>query len=84
MITKITKNFEIELTAEELSTLARARDILDQIVDFAKDEENIAGFEVAQEYDNFYLDEFSNCMSMLDSLCRPRSKLVGYFDEDNK
>lgn len=83
MITKIIKNFEIELTAEELSTLARARDILNQIVDFAE-EENIAGFDVAQGYDNFYLDEFSNCMSMLDSLCHPYARLVGYFDEDNK
>ena len=80
MITKITKNFEIDLTTEELSTLARARDILDQIVDFA-DEENIAGFEVAQGYDNYDLVEFDNCVSLLDSLCRPRSKLVGYFDE---
>ena len=83
MITKITNNSERELTAEELSTLARARDILDQIVDFAE-EENIAGFEMAPEYDNFYLDEFDNCVSMLDSLCLSRSKLVGYFDEDNK
>ena len=83
MITKITKNSEIELTAEELNTLARARDILDQIVDFAE-EENIAGFEVAPEYDNFYLDEFDNCVSMLDSLCLSCGKLVGYFDEDNK
>lgn len=80
MITKITKNSEIELTAEELSTLARARDILEQIVDFAEDEE-IAGFEVAP-YDNFYLDEFSNCVSMLDILCCSCSKLVGYFDEE--
>ena len=83
MITKIIKNSEIELTAEEVSTLARARDILDQIVDFAE-EENIAGFEVAPEYDNFYLDEFDNCVSMLDSLCLSCGKLVGYFDEDNK
>ena len=81
MITKIIKNSEIELTAEELNTLAMARDILEQIVDFAKDEE-IAGFEVAPEYDNFYLDEFSNCASMLGSLCRSCSKLVGYFDEE--
>ena len=81
MIIENRKIYEIELTTEELSTLARARDILEQIVDFAKDEE-IAGFEVAQEYDNFYLDEFSNCVSMLDTLCRPRSKLVGYFDEE--
>ena len=83
MITKITKNSEIELTAEELSTLARARDILDQIVDFAE-EENIAGFTVAQGYDDYDLVEFDNCVSMLDSLCLSRSKLVGYFDEDNK
>ena len=83
MITKIIKNFEIELTAEELSTLAKARDILDQIVDFAE-EENIAGFEVAQGYDNYDLVEFDNCVSMLDSLCLSCGKLVGYFDEDNK
>lgn len=83
MITKITKNSEIELTAEEVNTLARARDILDQIVDFAE-EENITGFEVTPGYDNFYLDEFDNCVSMLDSLCLSCGKLVGYFDEDNK
>ena len=81
MITKITKKSEIELNTEELRTLARARDILEQIVDFAKDEE-IAGFEVPPEYNNFYLDEFDNCVSMLDILCRSCSKLVGYFDEE--
>ena len=81
MITKITTNIEIDLTTEELNTLARARDILEQIVDFAKDEE-IAGFEVPPEYDDFYLDEFSNCVSMLDILCRSCSKLVGFFDEE--
>lgn len=81
MITKITKNFEIDLTTDELSTLARARDILDQIVDFAE-EENIAGFTVAQGYDDYDLVEFDNCISMLDSLCLSCSKLVGYFDEE--
>ena len=81
MIIENRKICEIELTPEELSTLAKARDILDQIVDFAE-EENIAGFTVAQEYDDFYLDEFSNCVSMLDTLCCHRSKLVGYFDKE--
>ena len=81
MITKITKNSEIELTAEEVNTLARARDILEQIVDFAKDEE-IAGFEVAQGYDDYNFDEFSNCVTMLNYLCHPCAKLVGYFDEE--
>lgn len=81
MITKITKNSEIELTTEELSTLARARDILDQILDFAE-EKNIAGFTVAQGYDDYDLVEFDNCVSMLDSLCLSCSKLVGYFDEE--
>ena len=80
MITKIIKNSEIELTAEEVNTLARARHILDQIVDFAEDEE-IAGFTVAQEYDDYNFDEFSNCVTMLNYLCHPCAKLVGYFDE---
>ena len=81
MIIENRKICEIDLTTEELNTLARARDILEQIVDFAKDEE-IAGFEVPPEYDDFYLDEFSNCVSMLDILCRSCSKLVGFFDEE--
>ena len=80
MITKITKVSEIELTAEELNAIAKTRDILEQIVDFAKDEE-IAGFEVAQGYDDYNFDEFSNCVTMLNYLCHPCAKLVGYFDE---
>ena len=80
MITKITKVSEIELTAEELNTIAKTRDILRQIVDFAEDEE-IAGFTVAQGYDDYNFDEFSNCVTMLNYLCHPCAKLVGYFDE---
>ena len=80
MITKITKVSEIELTAEELNAIAKTRDILEQIVDFAKDEE-IAGFTVAQGYDDYNFDEFSNCVTMLNYLCHPCAKLVGYFDE---
>lgn len=80
MITKITKVSEIELTAEELNAIAKTRDILKQIVDFAEDEE-IAGFTVAQGYDDYNFDEFSNCVTMLNYLCHPCAKLVGYFDE---
>ena len=80
MITKITKVSEIELTAEELNAIAKTRDILRQIVDFAEDEE-IAGFTVAQGYDDYNFDEFSNCVTMLNYLCHPCAKLVGYFDE---
>lgn len=79
MITKITKNSEIELNAEELSAIEKTRDILRQIVDFAEDEE-IAGFTVAQGYDDYNFDEFSNCVTMLNYLCHPCAKLVGYFD----
>ena len=81
MITKITKNSEIELNAEELSAIAKTRDILRQIVDFAEEEE-IAGFTVAQGYDDYIFDEFSNCVTMLNYLCHPCAKLVGYFDEE--
>lgn len=81
MITKITKKSEIELTTEELRTLARARDTLEQIVDFAE-EEKIAGFTVAQGYGDYNFDEFANCVSMLDNLCCSGSKLIGYFDEE--
>lgn len=81
MIIENRKICEIELTPEELNTLANASDILEKIVDVAKDEE-IAGFEVPPEYDDFYLDEFSNCVSMLDILCRSCSKLVGFFDKE--
>ena len=80
MITKITKVSEIDLNTEELRTLARARDILEQIVDFAKDEE-IAGFTVAQGHDDYNFDELANCVTMLNYLCHPCAKLVGYFDE---
>ena len=80
MITKITKNSEIELNAEELSAIEKTRDILRQIVDFAEEEE-IAGFTVAQGYDDYNFDEFSNCVTMLNYLCHPCAKLVGYFDE---
>ena len=79
MITKITKNSEIELSAEELNAIEKTRDILRQIVDFAEDEE-IAGFTVAQGYDDYNFDEFSNCVTMLNYLCHPCAKLVGYFD----
>ena len=83
MIIENRKICEIELTPEELSTLANASDILEKIVDVAL-EEGVVGFKVAQEYEDYNLDEFSNCMTALNDFCHPCARLVGYFDEYNK
>ena len=82
MITKITKVSEIELTAEELNAIAKTRDILKQIVDVAW-EEGVVGFKVAQEHEDYTMDELSTCMMSLNDFCHPCGKLVGYFDEYN-
>ena len=73
---------EIELTPEELSTLANASNILEKIVDVAL-KEGVAGFKVVQEYEDYTLDELSTCMVSLNELSHPYARLVGYFDEYN-
>lgn len=80
MITNIVKTCEIELSPDELGILAAASDILEKIVDAAI-ENDIAGFKVAQEYEDYYRDEFSNCMVMLNDLCHPCGRLSGYVHE---
>ena len=80
MITSIVKTCEIELTPDELGILASARDIFEKIVDTAT-ENDLAGFKAAQDYEDYYVDEFSNCMMMLNDLCHPSGRLSGYFDE---
>ena len=80
MITSIVKTCEIELTSDELGILSAARDIIEKIVDIATTEA-VLGFKVANEYDDYCLDEFSNCMAMLNDLCHPSGKLAGYFQE---
>ena len=80
MIIENRKICEIELTPEELSTLANASNILEKIVDVAL-EEGVMGFKVAQEYEDYTLDELSTCMVSLNDFCHPCAKLVGYFDE---
>ena len=82
MIIENRKICEIELTPEELNTLANASDILEKIVDVAW-EEGVVGFKVAQEHEDYTMDELSTCMMSLNDLCHPCSKLVGYFDEYN-
>lgn len=80
MITSIVKTCEIELHPDELGILSRARDILEQIVDTAT-ENDVIGFKVAQDYEDYVVDEFSNCMMMLNDLCHPCGRLTGYFQE---
>lgn len=80
MIANIVKTCEIELSPDELGTLSKARDIIKEIVDTASIE-NVIGFKVANEYEDYYLDEFSNCATMLNDLCHPSGKLAGYFPE---
>ena len=79
MIIENRKICEIELTSEELNTLANASDILEKIVDVAW-EEGVVGFKV--EHEDYTMDELSTYMMSLSGLCHPRSKLVGYFDEE--
>ena len=71
---------EIELSPSELGILVKAGDILEQIVDTAI-ESGIVGFKVAQDHEDYCLDEFSNCMMMLNDLCHPCGRLSGYFGE---
>lgn len=80
MITSIVKTCEIELVPDELGTLSKARDIIKKIVDTAT-AEGVVGFKVANEYEDYYLDEFSNCMMVLNDLCHPSGRLAGYFQE---
>lgn len=83
MITNIVKTCEIKLTPDELGAFSRARDIMEKIVDIATTEA-VAGFKMANEYDDYYLDEFSNCATMLNDLCRSNGRLTGYFQEYNE
>lgn len=80
MIANIVKTCEIELTPDELGVLSKARDIIEEIVNTASIW-NVAGFKVANEYEDYYLDEFSNCVTMLNDLCHPSGRFTGYFQE---
>lgn len=80
MIANIVKTCEIKLSPDELGTLSKARDIIEEIVGTASIGD-VAGFKVANEYEDYYLDEFSNCATMLNDLCHPSGKLTGYFPE---
>lgn len=80
MIANIVKTCEIELTPDELGMLSKARDIIEEIVNTASIW-NVAGFKVANEYEDYYLDEFSNCAMMLHDLCHPSGRFTGYFQE---
>lgn len=71
---------EIELHPDELGILSKASDIIENIANVAM-ENGVAGFKVAQDYEDYCWDEFSNCMLMLNDLCHPSGRLTGYFQE---
>lgn len=80
MIANIVKTCEIELNPAELAKLRAAKNVLEKIVDTASIWD-VIGFKVAQDYEDYSLDEFSNCMIMLNDLCHPSGRLTGYFQE---
>lgn len=87
MIKKIRKQYDIELSPDDLRVLARASGILEEITSSAID--GVVGFEIKSvpstlNYERYSIKEFSHCMGMLEDLCSPFGKLEGYFDKDSK
>lgn len=87
MIKKIRLQYDIELSPDDLRTLARAAGIMEEITSSAFD--GVAGFKIAGvpsalNQTEYSIKEFSKCMQMLEDLCSPIGKLEGYFDKDSK
>ena len=87
MIKKIRKQYDIELSPDDLRVLARASGILEEITSSAID--GVVGFEIkgvpsTLNYERYSIKEFSHCMGILEDLCSPFDKLEGYFDKDSK
>lgn len=87
MIKKIRKQYDIELSPDDLRVLARASGILEEITSSAID--GVVGFEIKSvpstlNYERYSIKEFCKCMGMLEDLCSPFGKLEGYFDKDSK
>lgn len=86
MIKTIRLQYDIELSPDDLRTLARAAGIMEEITSSAVD--GVVGFEVksipsALNCTRYSIKEFSKCMQMLEDLCLI-GKLEGYFDKDSK
>lgn len=84
---KIRQQYDIEFTPEELTVLARASKIMEEVTSSAID--GVTGFEVkgvpsTLNFESYSIQEFSQCMMMLEDLCSPFGKLEGYFDKDSK
>lgn len=80
---KIRQQYDIEFTPEELTVLARASKIMEEVASSAID--GVTGFEVkgipsTPNYERYSIRE----MGMLEDLCNPFGKLEGYFDKDSK
>lgn len=80
MDVKYSRICEIELKPDELEALAKARDVLEQVLDIAKNV-GVVEFQVTYEYENYNLDELATCLVTLSDLCHYRTKLIGYCDD---
>ena len=86
MIKTIRLQYDIELSLDDLRTLARAAGIMEEITSSAVD--GVVGFEVTSipstpNCTRYSIKEFCHCMQMLEDLCLI-GKLEGYFDKDSK
>lgn len=84
---KIRQQYDIEFTPEELTVLARASKIMEEVASSAID--GVTGFEVkgipsTPNYERYSIREICKCMGMLEDFCNPFGKLEGYFDKDSK
>lgn len=84
MIKTVRQQYDIELSPDDLCTLARASGIMEEITSSAID--GVVGFEIKSvpstlNCTRYTIKEFSHCMQMLEDLCSPFGKLEGYFDK---
>ena len=79
---KIRQQYDIEFTPEELTVLARASKIMEEVASSAIDE--VKGIPSTPNYERYSIREICKCMGMLEDLFNPFGKLEGYFDKDSK
>lgn len=82
MNVKSRKICEIELKPDELEALAKARDVLEQILNAAR-AEGVVEFKMVYEYEyeNYNLNELVAYLTMFNDLCHPCIKLIGCCNE---
>lgn len=80
MIKTVRLQYDIELSPDDLRTLARAAGIMEEITSSAFEVKSIPS---ALNCTRYSIKEFCHCMQMLEDLCLI-GKLEGYFDKDSK